>query len=552
MNGLASGLSSKESVRVLGIQFDPVYATTIAGELGKVIVKHYDDGNGNANNVNEFFGPAGTWTGSNCPTNYILHEPASVCTTAQFIGAVDGIILGLKAKELQSKGYRLSTMIRWYYGSKGSQSRNPAACKRWEFMRKENTKMNTEIINMVKYLDKLDKFNHMNDDEVTKSLDEVITYVNPTFILELKGNTKCPTAPTVNTPVCVTDAEISTILGFASVPKFNNLTSNLLSRIQTNGSTIGVYTNIIPKYGLHALSPLDESGTKFNAVCAAERFQEPREGKVFHHTLEGTIDSAKKFYSTRKIRTKEYPYVPAQIAIIVNDEALSKLNVAREALKSFEDYLPEVKLFLMGSHMTSLKPRSNDVFPLTENAVDDVLKKVCQIPSTLQYFHCYSKSSSKEKEFVHTGEIAPNTIKYMSVLQDTFMTSSRVSITFELVEPSSKIRIYQDRGDVVSTSSKNRTELNIKNRKYSFVIDNPCRTYEEDNCAPIAFAIVGVNCTVPKSYCCKDFDHCSFPDNIPFKVTHEGFYCGNGWNLVSSPFAFLLTFLVIFVNQKCV
>ncbi|CAM1332828.1 Uncharacterised protein r2_g4206 [Pycnogonum litorale] len=129
MNGLASGLSSKESVRVLGIQFDPVYATTIAGELGKVIVKHYDDGNGNANNVNEFFGPAGTWTGSNCPTNYILYEPASVCTTAQFIGAVDGIILGLKAKELQSKGYRLSTMIRWYYGSKGSQSRNPAACK---------------------------------------------------------------------------------------------------------------------------------------------------------------------------------------------------------------------------------------------------------------------------------------------------------------------------------------------------------------------------------------------------------------------------------------
>ncbi|XP_077777089.1 N-acetylmuramoyl-L-alanine amidase isoform X2 [Podarcis muralis] len=111
--------STNSSVVELPLTLEPLFATTIAMDLGKAFLLFH------TNRSQVALGPDGCWDSISAPQKFTLMGAPSTLPDAFINGAMDGLILGTYLAEKADPPSNLSVLLKDYYGGEGLGGESP-------------------------------------------------------------------------------------------------------------------------------------------------------------------------------------------------------------------------------------------------------------------------------------------------------------------------------------------------------------------------------------------------------------------------------------------
>ncbi|GAB6020555.1 hypothetical protein CHUAL_003238 [Chamberlinius hualienensis] len=527
---LTSDLYSAVDSSVLSSQVDPVLIATLAGEIGQSALLY-----AYPRYSHPVFGPDGSWNGTVCSTTLIsLENFATAATKAELVGATDGMVIGdflrrtyysVDAELIPS----LSQVLRSYFG-RGLVSSSYYACDRVSQANSLMAGVANSAIGFAAVYEAKNAWTpgHQFPDHSTLSnfISEAVGNFTSTYLQSIQfGCTDY-----VQTRQCQTQNDIIFVMdtsmnqGYDNFQEQKNFIGGVIERIGVfpNDSHVGVVTfgsdrDPIP------IRP-DLSGADIRCQLQWRNFYGA--SNDIPQTIRFVKDKFKSVVNAQ--RGHNYPQAPGKVVIFINmQSSLPNTDQVAEAMDEFRAEFADVTMLAVGKNKDVLRNFVEDEADIYNKAgeqlsinVDQIVKRLCTAPATIEYKYCADPRDDTETEFVATNFVYQDTYQWIGISPWTLNRTDSLRLNFESQYGGARICIDNEIRDD-PTGLTDCFETSTQSPVYQYGPFNPCED-NEYNCPWVYISIRGKS--GGSSEVCRERSCDSF-NQVKVTLSHEGLRC---------------------------
>lgn len=526
---------SQVDAGLLSQSMKPVHGTTVSAELGQTVIL-YASTSIKTGYRHPTMGPDGTWNGTNCATTFSLNSnDTTAATQAELLGATDGMIIG---DFLYSNYYSvndlstptLSQTLRSYYG-RGLLYNSRSACDRNQYAQNMmNDVVNSGTAFGIVYKAKggyNSEYPFPNYASVATAMSNAVSNYSATYVQS--GAFSCDLS--IQNFQCQTQNDIFIVMDTSTEASVNNFQEqkNFIGALI---GRVGVYPNDSHTEILtfSSTSPLIPFNTEQSGAYV--RCQVQWSPNLYPSTTDVTRTITTVQSELRKLRdtqrNRNYAQVPGKVVIFIYlRSSVSDGDNVQKAMKSLWTEFPDVTTLSVGSNKQALKyfvTQDSDAFQTTgeqlSSIVDNIVKRFCTVPSSLEYKDCRTPDVTREKELIGDTYVYPDTYQWIAVNQQAMNLSSNLILNF--VSAYGKAQACVSRSISPQTPTMNCFEVSESARTYT--VGGTCGNYKSLNsCPSVYIGIKGQSGTVDK---CTE-RACHSWNQVKVSVRHEGLKCSS-------------------------
>ncbi|KAI1306006.1 hypothetical protein HDE_01323 [Halotydeus destructor] len=523
------------------------------------------------------FGAFGKWNSTVCQTEYVLESKNSRGSLAEIRGAIDGLLLGKKAKEVMSSGggkFRLSSLMRMYYSPSGLFDDYTSVCHREGI-----TGLVGQLKDQVKsYMyafipislgqameeNRINEYVDVTSGDWENALRRAWADVSADKDWCEKDRLSSPGyGGRSNNEQCETPSDVIVMVDL--VEEINQQ-MDLVARIsngldmRNHGSSMTIVASTRGgglDYNADGLSRIAwNTQNRGCATCRLAWADKANFGTSLGNSPDQLLTNINTTLRDLKVEKANESGVPGKPFLFFNygfakkpTGDTKKFYQARYELKRNHRDVP---LIVVGKgnaeDLQEFTYDSNNVIesdsPVSQELANQILDKICETPAAIQYAKCAEKPSKGE---VHVGYVTPGKKQYWAMFPEYYLKTFTAS--FEFTATNGPYKVCYRRG----TPKPEEEDKNCKLVKPGddaaiFRVKNPCHKFGLHDCYPLYFTIIGQKEGTPSvANKCKE-EGCLNMDQIKWQVSHDGISCNSALKLASFAFMPLTIFTAILLS----
>ncbi|PNF34288.1 hypothetical protein B7P43_G16548 [Cryptotermes secundus] len=525
---------------------DNKFAATLVGDLAEAALEQ-----GPKKQDDIKVGLSGGWNSTLFPRWYFNKEKDNhEITDAEIRGGLDGLILGTHIDEwrryVPEGELKLSQILSMYYSEDGVFTPEYRACRRRDLYSEvaPNTVMEEQTFRFTMVLDQQSISSASVDDARVKKFAETAVRKLGTYLPQIYENpckiksttTRDALPPTLSMYTNVT-VVIDRNWDFKSI---KNILYNLANDLELGeyGSRMTVVDgkNRAP-FLIDAMYSLDVD-TNFTESAYITHEGGMDIPRALEQELKRSMENllkAEKETRTAGGRSTVILFIPRDVINLNNND----LTIAKEQIKYFREYLPDVKFLYLApgnkeNYRELVDNPSNDVFTIpsqiNENDItticDPLIDRIKKVSLRLTNPVCGSDwqgESYQTAEYIHS--VKQMGVKYHRLHPNYFYGVSSAVVTVSRTNNDDLRVCYSRKYEQPENATSGITCRQTQSEDVEIKLDNPCEGFEFiSQCPPLYISVIS-DTMVQQPSCKHD---CVYPHNVQYTIKHQGLGCTAG------------------------
>ncbi|XP_064111843.1 uncharacterized protein LOC135219208 isoform X2 [Macrobrachium nipponense] len=531
-------------------RLNPLYVATLAGDIGQTALK----ASNSPSRVKAFLGPRGKFSNSTAaPKLFTLEEGNDgliiYLTRSEIFAGIDAMLITQYMNSASSSRVKLSQILRMYYSDRGLPNLPTyKACNRMDAYNtiRDDTKTKEQVLNFMYAYSNYDSFARQYIDESSDDFDSIQRHFTdaltdawsafssfvgnynyddydrcPTY----KDNTKCETT----TDLVVVYNREGGVQDSQAQREYITLLAQKIG-VGQDRSRLGVIDARNAEWLMPVTNVSNVADLGANFTLNSQQFGSGGSSADVMRILETLSNYYFDFYNL-SLSSGQNATANSQVVVWNVPRTAPDFNDDNnlKILRDFNLSFPDVYFLLVGNNQADyanvLHDKEKDFFKINlqnpEETADKIAERVCQIPKVFFYPACNTDlpqyTDYREDTHVFKGYVTPNFTTYARIAPQNFKYSYHVTLTLQ----SQDVKVCASRVSMNLDSTASDIQCQ-EAANGIFEWHELCTDSNLTLCHPIYLSISGT----PTGNVRCDANDCEFPNQVEYKIGHEGIVCG--------------------------
>ncbi|XP_066977229.1 uncharacterized protein [Macrobrachium rosenbergii] len=532
-------------------RLNPLYVATLAGDIGQTALK----ASNSPSTIKAFLGPTGKFSNSTAaPKLFTLKDGNDgiiiYLTRSEIFAGIDAMLITQYLTSASSSRVKLSQILRMYYSDRGLPNLPTyKACNRMEAYNsiRDDEKTKEQVLNFMYAYSNYDSFARQYIDENSENFEDIQSHFTGSlndawsafsgFIGSYNSDDyeSCPTY-TQGSVKCETTTDLVVVYnreGGVQDSQAQREYITLLAQkigVGQDRSRLGVIDARNAEWLMPVTNVSNVADLGANFTLNSQQFGSGGSSADAMRILETLHNYYFEFYNLSH-SSGENATANSQVVVWNVPRSAPDFNDDNnlKVLRDFHLSFPDVYFLLVGNtqadYVNVLHDKEKDFFKInlldTEETADQIAKRVCQIPKVFFYPACDTDlpqyTDYREDTHIFKGYVTPNYTTYAMIAPQNFKYSYHVTLTLQ----SQDVKVCASRVSMSVDSTAEDIQCQEATNE-ALEWHELCTDSNLTLCSPIYLSISGT----PTGNVRCDANDCQFPNQVEYKIGHEGLVCG--------------------------